>query len=171
MLGNGAVLGEGRTRKLYCVVESSDGEGNGERGTYARTTLRNSATRPPKRDAKRWSATFLAPLVSAGSGRVTAYASTEELAEQAAEAMLTAEPADSRPFASFSMDAGRYYDLMGDAVMRAETDDGEEPPPEELRSAIRDIMLSSGELYERMAVDVHFTERGIEISSRMTLAD
>ncbi|MHC4938276.1 MAG: hypothetical protein ACYTHK_04840 [Planctomycetota bacterium] len=53
---------------------------------YARTTLRNSATRPPKRDAKRWSATFLAPLVSAGSGRVTAYASTEELAEQAAEA-------------------------------------------------------------------------------------
>ena len=92
-------------------------------------------------------------------------------AEQAAEAMLTAEPAASRPFASFSMDAGRYYDLMGDAVMRAEPDDGEEPPPEELRSAIRDIMLSSGELYERMAVDVHFTERGIEISSRMTLAD
>ena len=94
-----------------------------------------------------------------------------EGAEQAAEAMLTAEPAASRPFASFSMDAGRYYDLMGDAVMRAEPDDGEEPPPEELRSAIRDIMLSSGELYERMAVDVHFTERGIEISSRMTLAD
>jgi hypothetical protein len=92
-------------------------------------------------------------------------------AQQAAEAMLRAEPAASRPFASFSVDAGRYYDLMGDAVMRAEPDDGEEPPPEELRSAIRDIMRSSGELYERMAVDVHFTERGIEISSRMTLAD
>jgi hypothetical protein len=92
-------------------------------------------------------------------------------AEQAAEAMLTAEPAPSRPFASFSMDAGRYYDLMGDAVMRAEPDEGEEPMPEELRLAIRDIMLSSGELYERMAVDVHFTERGVEISSRMTLAD
>ena len=92
-------------------------------------------------------------------------------AEQAAEAMLTAEPAASRPFASFSMDAGRYYDLMGDAVMRVEPEEGEEPMPEELRAAIRDIMLSSAELYERMAVDVHFTERGIEISSRMTLAD
>ena len=69
------------------------------------------------------------------------------------------------------MEAGRYYKLMGDAVMSAEPEEGEEPLPEEMRSAIRDIMLSSGELYERMAVDVHFTERGIEISSRMSLAD
>jgi hypothetical protein len=92
-------------------------------------------------------------------------------AEQAAEAMLTAEPAASRPFARFSMEAGRYYDLMGDAVMLAEPDEGEEPMPEELRVAIRDIMLSSAELYELMAIDVHFTERGVEISSRMTLAD
>ena len=92
-------------------------------------------------------------------------------AEQAAEAMLTAQPAASRPFVSFSMDAGRYYELMGDAVMSAEPEEGEEPLPEELRSAIRDIMLSSADLYERMAVDVHFTERGIEIGSRMSLAD
>jgi hypothetical protein len=92
-------------------------------------------------------------------------------AEQVAEAMLTAESAATRPFASFSMDAGRYYALMGDAVMRAKPDESEEPLPEELRSAIRDLMLSSGELYDRMAIDVHFTEQGIEISSRMTLAD
>ena len=85
--------------------------------------------------------------------------------------MLTAQPAASRPFVSFSMDAGRYYELMGDAVMSAEPEEGEEPLPEELRSAIRDIMLSSADLYERMAVDVHFTERGIEIGSRMSLAD
>ena len=92
-------------------------------------------------------------------------------AKQAVEAMLSAEPVASRPFASFSMDAQRYYELMGDAVMQAEADEGEEPMPEELRSAIRDIMVSSRELYERMVVNVHFTERGIEISSRMALAD
>lgn len=92
-------------------------------------------------------------------------------AKQAVEAMLSAEPVASRPFASFSMDAQRYYELMGDAVMQAEADEGEEPMPEELRSAIRDIMVSSRDLYERMVVNVHFTERGIEISSRMALAD
>ncbi len=92
-------------------------------------------------------------------------------AERAAEAMLAAKPGASKPFASFSMDARRYYDLMGEAVMQAKPDEGEEPLPEEIRAAIRDIMLSSSGLYERMAIDVHFTERGIEISSRMALAD
>ena len=92
-------------------------------------------------------------------------------AAEAAEAMLSAKTAASRPFASFSMDAKRYYALMGKAVMQAEDEEGEEPMPEELRTAIRDIMVSSGELYERMAVDVYFTQRGIEISSKMALAD
>ena len=92
-------------------------------------------------------------------------------AAEAAEALLTAEPDASRPFASFSMDAKRYYELMGNAVMHADSEKDEEPMPEELRTAIRDIMVSSGELYERMVVDVHFTERGIEIGSKMALAD
>jgi hypothetical protein len=92
-------------------------------------------------------------------------------AAEAAEALLTAAPDSSRPFASFSMDAQRYYELMSNAVMQAQAEEDEEPMPEELRTAIRDIMVSSGELYKRMAIDVHFTERGIEISSRMALAD
>ena len=92
-------------------------------------------------------------------------------AERAVEAMLTAEPAASRPFASFAMDARRYYDLMGNAVMQSPPGENEEPLPQELRAAVRDIMLSSSELYERMAINVHFTTRGIEISSRMSLAD
>lgn len=93
-------------------------------------------------------------------------------AERAVEAMLTAKPAASRPFASFSMDAQRYYELMSNAVMREEPDEaGKEPLPREIREAIRDIMLSSSALYERMAVAVHFTERGIEISSRMAFVD
>jgi hypothetical protein len=92
-------------------------------------------------------------------------------ADKAAETMLAAEPSASKPFASFSMDAKRYYDMMGNAVMQAQAEEGEEPMSDELGAAVRDIMLSSGELYERMAINVHFTERGIEIGSHMTLAD
>ena len=85
--------------------------------------------------------------------------------------MLIAEPPAVAPFASFAMDAGRYYDVMGSAVMQAEPEEGEEPLPEELRSAIRDIMLSSAELYDRMTINVYFTERGIEVLSHMDLSD
>ena len=92
-------------------------------------------------------------------------------AERAVEAMLAAEAAASRPFASFSMDARRYYELMGDAVMRSKPDAEEEQLPEEIRASIRDIMRASSGLYERMAINVHFTKRGIEISSKMALAD
>ena len=92
-------------------------------------------------------------------------------AEQVAEAMLTAVPARSMPFASFSMDAQRYYSLMNEAVMKAQPEEGEEPLSDELRSAVRDIMLSSGDVYERMSINVHFTERGIEISTHMALDD
>ena len=94
-----------------------------------------------------------------------------EGAQEKAEAMLVAKVSPSRPFASFSMDAQRYYTLMGDAAMHARSDEGGEPMPEDLRAAIRDIMVSSGELYERMAIDVHFTARGIEISTRVALTD
>lgn len=90
-------------------------------------------------------------------------------ADSTAEAMLTAAASPSRPFASFSMDATRYYQLMGDSIMRAQPE--EEPLPEEVRSAVRDIMVSSAELYDRMAINVHFTGRGIEISTHVTLTD
>ena len=51
-----------------------------------------------------------------------------------------------------------------------ETEDGESEPLA-LRTAMRDVMVSSGELYERVSVNVHLTERGVEIGSRMTLSD
>jgi hypothetical protein len=43
--------------------------------------------------------------------------------------------------------------------------------PEAMRTAMRDAMVSSGDMYERMAINVHLTKRGIEMSSRMTLAE
>ncbi|MCG8369326.1 MAG: hypothetical protein MJA32_02300, partial [Proteobacteria bacterium] len=92
-------------------------------------------------------------------------------AEKQAEAMLEADVSDDPPFMSMAMDTKRYYGFIGDAMMAAESKEGEEPMSEELRLAVRDTMVSSGEIYERMSADVHLTERGIEVGSRMTLAD
>jgi hypothetical protein len=87
------------------------------------------------------------------------------------EAMLVADVEMPPPFVSFSMDSKRYYDFIGDALMQEnETEDGESEPLA-LRTAMRDVMVSSGALYERVSVNVHLTERGVEIGSRMTLSD
>ena len=92
-------------------------------------------------------------------------------ANHVSETMLAAEPSPSKPFVSFSMDAKRYYDMMGNAVMQVQAEEGKQPVSDEVRAAVRDIMLSSGKLYERMAINVHFTERGVEIDSQVALAD
>jgi len=97
--------------------------------------------------------------------------SVGEGAESNAESMLQADVATKSPFMSMSMDAQRYYEFIGKAAMEeSESEEGEEIPLA-MRTAIRDAMVSSGEMYERMAVNVHLTERGVEIDSRMTLAD
>ena len=93
-------------------------------------------------------------------------------AEGEAEALLSADVSDTMPFASFSMDAEKYYEFVGEAVMETDDADAEgEPMPEAMRVAMRDAMVSSGEIYERMAVNVHLTQRGVEVSSRLSLAD
>jgi len=94
-----------------------------------------------------------------------------EGAASEAEAMLNASVSDANPFVSFSMDAKEYYELISQAVMADDGDEEGEPMPEAMRTAVRDVMISSGEMYERMAINVHLTERGIEVSSRLTLAD
>jgi len=94
-----------------------------------------------------------------------------DAAADEAETMLNADVSDSQPFMSLNMDAKEYYAFVGNAMMEADDEDEGEPMPEAMRAAMRDAMVSSGELYERMAIDVHLTERGIEMNSRMTLAD
>jgi hypothetical protein len=94
-----------------------------------------------------------------------------EGAEDEAEALLKADVSESRPFMSFSMDAKKYYEFVGQAVMQDDDDEEGEPMPEAMRTAVRDVMVSSGEMYERMAVNVHLTQRGVEVSSRLTLSD
>ncbi len=88
-----------------------------------------------------------------------------------AEAMLQADVAESKPFVSMSMDAAKYYELMGDVMMEQEQDEEGEEVPLAVRTAMRDIMVSTGSVYERMLMNVHLTERGIELDTRMTLAD
>lgn len=94
-----------------------------------------------------------------------------EGAEANAEAMLQADVIEDKPFMSMAFDAKRYYEFIGEAAMEeSDSEEGEEVPLP-LRAAIRDAVVSSGEMYERMAVNVHFTDRGIEVNSRVTLAD
>lgn len=92
-------------------------------------------------------------------------------AEAEAEAMLTADVAENSPFMSMSFDAKRYYEFIGEAAMKEDESEEGEPMSLAMRTALRDAMVSSGDMYKRMAVNVHLTKRGIELDSRMTLAD
>jgi len=94
-----------------------------------------------------------------------------EGAASEAEAMLSADTSPARPFVSASADAKRYYEFVGEAVMTEDEDEQGEPMPEEMRTAMRDAIVSSGELYDRMAINVYLTERGVEVNSRLTLSD
>ena len=96
--------------------------------------------------------------------------SVGEGAEENAAAILQAETKEPSPFMSVAMDSKRYYSLIGDAMMVPDSEEEEEMPIE-VRQAIRDVMVASGRLYERMAVDVRFTERGIELDGRVTLGE
>ena len=93
-------------------------------------------------------------------------------AESNSAELLLADSADPAPFMSVSMDSARYYSMVGEAMSNAPpADDEAEQMPEEIRSAMRDIMVLSGTMYDRMSIDVRFTERGIEIATLMKLSE
>ena len=115
-------------------------------------------------------------LPDMGSGAEKAWVALEEAAialsvsedgETALPALLAAEGVTPPPFLSLGLDGEHYYKLIGDA-MRASDD---EEMSEEMRAAVSDVLAVAAEFYERLQVDVTFTERGIEIDSDMTLAD
>ncbi len=93
-------------------------------------------------------------------------------AESNSADMLVADSPDPAPFMSMSMDSARYYAMVGEAMSKEQPADEEgEQMPEAIRSAMRDIMVLSGSMYDRMSIDVRFTERGIEIGGLMKLSD
>ena len=85
--------------------------------------------------------------------------------------MLGAQPSDTTPLASFSMDAARYYGFLGDAIAAAEPGEDEEAPSPEMQAAMKDIMNAVASLYERMSVDILLTENGVEMKAVEHLAD
>jgi len=92
-------------------------------------------------------------------------------AQATAANMLAAASAKPAPFFSMNMDAAHYYSMIGEAMSEAPSGEAENATPQAVRDAIREVMLLSGSLYERMSVDVQFTKRGIEINGHMKLSD
>ena len=84
--------------------------------------------------------------------------------------MLEAEATSPSPIFSLSMDAARYYSLIGDAMSAAEQGSGDEVSPE-MQAALSDIMRSLSDLYDRITVDMMFTARGAEVDSNLVLGD
>ncbi len=93
--------------------------------------------------------------------------SVSEDAETMLPALLEAESVAPPPFLSMGLDGAKYYQLLGEA-MRASDD---EEMSEEMRAALSDVLAAAAVFYERLAVDVTFTGRGIEIDSDLDLAD
>ena len=91
-------------------------------------------------------------------------------AETELAGMLTAEAHADGTFVSFSMDAARYYTFIGEAMALSEPDD-EDPMSPEFQAAMQEMMLAVADIYERMSVDVRFTEKGIVIDSSVTIRD
>lgn len=86
--------------------------------------------------------------------------------EKGLEAMLAAPSRQPPPFMSMSMDAARYYTLVGDIAMHANSDEA----PEVTR-ANAEILKALGQLIDRISFNVEFTEHGIRMPSTMTLTD
>ncbi len=81
--------------------------------------------------------------------------------------MLSADAADDGTFFSFSMDAGRYYAFLGEAMTVANDEDN--PMSPKFKAAMQDMMLAISEIYDRMSVDVRFTDDGVVMDSVVTL--
>jgi hypothetical protein len=81
--------------------------------------------------------------------------------------LLRAEAGAPPPFISMGLDAARYYSLVGEAMRESSDED----LSEEMRDALSDVIAVAADFYDRLQIDVTFTDRGIEIDTDMSLAD
>jgi len=95
--------------------------------------------------------------------------SLSEDGETTLPVLLRSESASPPPFVSIGLDAARYYAMLGEALAQAEGED--EELSEEMQAAIVELLVAAGDFYSRLAVDVRFTARGIEVDGDMMLAD
>ena len=77
------------------------------------------------------------------------------------QGMLTAQSATPAPFFSMEMDAERYYEMAADAVA-ADSEFDQDP---EVKASIQELNAISLALMDRIAVDIIFTEQGLEVLS------
>ena len=86
-----------------------------------------------------------------------------------------ASAGDPPPFLSMNMDAARYYDLIADAMIVDNDDEQDKIDPSEMtpefKNKIGDVIKELGKLMNRISVDIHLTEKGIEIPTTVTLAE
>ncbi len=82
--------------------------------------------------------------------------------------LLDADLADQPPFLYAEMDAGAYYELVGNSMASDIGDLGEMP---EVRDAIAAMNEASRLLMDRISIAINFTGNGIEIDSEMILKD
>ena len=115
-------------------------------------------------------------LPEAGSGVESAWValtdsaiavSVSENGESVLPTLLQAEGATPPPFMSMGLDGARYYTLLGEAMREGD----DEEMSEEMREAVSDVITVAADFYERLQIDVTFTERGVEIDTDMSLAD
>lgn len=83
--------------------------------------------------------------------------------------MLAAEASEEGVFFNFSMDAERYYTFTGEAIAQAGKDD-ENPMSPAFNAAMQDVMLAFADVYDRMSIDMRFTEDGLVMDSSVKLA-
>ena len=67
------------------------------------------------------------------------------------------------------MDAARYYEFMGKAMMADAGPEAEVPP--EMLAAVESMMAVAGESFSRFSVRTDFSDEGIELSSIVTLSE
>ena len=91
------------------------------------------------------------------------------------EALLTASAGDPPPFMSMHLDGARYYGMIGDIVEAGAS----EPNPDgtardmspDMQRAVSQIMAGVSDLIERVSINVHFTDKGIEMPTTVTMAE
>ena len=84
---------------------------------------------------------------------------------------LNAASAEPPVVFGMTMDAGRYYEMVGAGVaVQPQDGDGSQASPE-TQQAVAEIMTVMGEIYDRMATSLRFTGNGAELRTEVTLED
>ncbi len=79
------------------------------------------------------------------------------------------EFADPAPFMSMFMDGGQYYGFVADTMLLAQPDDPETPL--EITAAMSNLMRAMEGWFGETSVNVHFTERGVEMPTTVEFAE